>query len=129
MQTTADSSAPVATQPGSLSRKSLWTGRIFSGLITAFLIFDAVIHLMKPAPVVEAFAKLGFPLRLAVPLGIIELVRIVLYGLPSTSILDAILLKGYFVGAIAIQLLTPNALLVEVLFTSSDGVMSCVRIS
>src|SRR5258708_19162759 len=116
MQTTADSSAPVATQPGSLSRKSLWTGRIFSGLITAFMIFDAVIHLMKPAPVVEAFAKLNFPLSFAVPLGIVELLCIVLYVIPYTSILGAIFLTGYLGGAVAIQLPTGNPFFGEILF-------------
>src|SRR5271169_2395777 len=104
------------TQPGSISKKSLWAGRITSGFIVAFLLFDAVIHLMKPAPVVEGFAKLGFPLRLAVPLGITELVCILLYVVPRTSILGAILLTGYLGGAIAIQLPTGNSLFGEVLF-------------
>ena len=104
------------TQAGSLSKKFLWAGRIASGLIVAFLLFDAVIHLMKPAPVVEGFAKLGFPLRLAVPLGVIELVCILLYIIPRPSILGAILLTGYLGGAIAIQLPTGNSLLGEVLF-------------
>jgi hypothetical protein len=105
-----------ATQLNSVSKKSLWTGRVSSGLVTAFLIFDAVIHLLKPAPVVEGFAKLGFPIRLAVPLGIIELVCILLYVVPRTSILGAILLTGYLGGAIAIQLPTGNSLFGEVLF-------------
>jgi DoxX-like family len=105
-----------AIQPRSISKKSLWTGRISCGLVTAFLVFDAVIHLMKPASVVEGFAKLGFPLRLAVPLGVIELVCILLYIIPRSSILGAILLTGYLGGAIAIQLPTGNSLLGEVLF-------------
>jgi len=105
-----------AAQLNSVSKKSLWTGRVSSGLVTAFLIFDAVIHLLKPAPVVEGFAKLGFPIRLAVPLGIIELVCILLYVVPRTSILGAILLTGYLGGAIAIQLPTGNSLFGEVLF-------------
>jgi len=112
----------AATQAGSLSKKSLWGGRIASGLIVAFLLFDAVIHLMKPAPVVEGFAKLGFPLRLAVPLGIIELVCVLLYVLPRTSILGAILLTGYLGGAIAIQLPTGNPFFGEVLFPVYIGV-------
>jgi hypothetical protein len=112
-----------ATLAGSLSKKSLWAGRIASGLVVAFLLFDAVIHLMKPAPVVEAFAKLGFPLRLAVPLGIIELVCILLYMVPRTSILGAILLTGYLGGAIAIQLPTGNSLFGEVLFPVYIGVI------
>jgi hypothetical protein len=112
-----------ATQAGSISKKSLWAGRITSGLVVAFLLFDAVIHLMKPAPVVEAFAKLGFPLRLAFPLGIIELVCILLYMVPRTSILGAILLTGYLGGAIAIQLPTGNSLFGEVLFPVYIGVI------
>src|SRR5580704_16835649 len=112
-----------ATQPVALSKKSLWTGRIMRGLVAAFMVFDAVIHLMKPAPVVEAFAKLGLPIRLAVPLGIIELVCVLLYVIPRTSILGAILLTGYLGGAIAIQLPTGNSLFGEVLFPIYIGVI------
>jgi DoxX-like family len=112
-----------AIQPGALSKKSLWAGRIMSGLVAAFMIFDAVIHLMKPAPVAEAFAKLGFPIRLAVTLGIIELVCVLLYVVPRTSILGAILLTGYLGGAIAIQLPTGNSLFGEVLFPVYIGVI------
>ena len=106
----------VATQAGSLSNKSLWAGRIISGLVTAFMVFDGVNHLLKPAPVVEGFAKLGFPIRLAVPLGIIELVCVLFYVVPRTSILGAIFLTGYLGGAIAIQLPTGNPFFGEVLF-------------
>jgi hypothetical protein len=106
----------TASSPGSTAKKSVWAGRIISGFITAFLIFDAVIHLMKPAPVVEAFAKLNFPLRFAVPLGIVELFCILLYVIPSTSILGAILLTGYLGGAVAIQLPTGNSFFGEILF-------------
>ena len=90
-------------QAGSTSNKSLWTGRILSGLAVAFLLFDAIIHVMKPAPVVDGFAKLGFPLSVAVPLGIIELVCVALYLIPRTSVFGAILLTGYLGGAIASQ--------------------------
>jgi hypothetical protein len=94
----------------------LWAGRVAGGLITAFLIFDAVIHLMRPAPVVEAFAKLHLPLSLAVDLGIVELVCLALYLIPRTSILGAILLTGYLGGAVAIQMTTSNSLFGEILF-------------
>jgi len=123
MESAAQSVIPTASQIGSLSKKALWTGRIFGGLVTAFMTFDAVIHLLKPAPVVEAFAKLGFPLRLAVPLGIIELVCVLLYVVPRTSILGAILLTGYLGGAIAIQLPTGNSFFGEVLFPVYVGVI------
>ena len=58
---------------------------------------------MLPAPVVAGFATLGFPLSVAVPLGIIELVCVVLYVIPRTSVFGAILLTGYLGGAIASQ--------------------------
>jgi hypothetical protein len=112
----------LPTQRSFRSTKSLWTGRIVSGLVTAFLLFDAIIHLMKPAPVVEAFAKLGFPLRLAVPLGVVELVCVLLYLIPNTSVLGAMLLTGYLGGAVAIQLPTGNPFFAEVLFPVYVGV-------
>ena len=105
-----------AVPSSSLSKKSLWAGRIITGLVAAFLVFDAVIHIMKPATVMEAFAKLNFPIRFAVPLGIIELMCILLYVIPLTSILGAIFLTGYLGGAIAIQLPTGNPFFGEVLF-------------
>jgi hypothetical protein len=111
----------AAGQPGQISKKAIWTGRVLSGLITVFLLFDAVIHILKPAPVVEAFAKLNFPLRFSVPLGVIELACILLYVLPATSTLGAILLTGYLGGAIAIQLPTGNSFFGEVLFPLYTG--------
>jgi hypothetical protein len=123
MESAAQSIAQAKTGSRSISKKSLWTGRIFSALIVAFLLFDAVIHLMRPAPVVEAFAKLGLPLRLAVTLGITELVCILLYVIPRTSILGAILLTGYLGGAIATQMPRSNSLFGEILFPVYVGVI------
>ena len=116
MQSAAQPTMQAATPSGFLSKKSVLAGRIISGLVTAFLVFDAVIHLLKPAPVVEAFAKLHLPLSLAVDLGIIELLCLVLYVIPRTSILGAILLTGYLGGAVAIQLTTSTSLFGEILF-------------
>jgi hypothetical protein len=114
----------IQTQTGFFfSKKSLWTGRFLSGFVTAFLLFDAVIHLLRPAPVVEAFARLHLPLSLAVDLGIIELLCIALYMIPRTTILGAILLTGYLGGAIATQLPTSTSLFGEILFPVYVGVM------
>ena len=87
----------------SISKNRLWGGRILSGLTVAFMIFDGVIHVLQPPPVVQGFAALGFPLSVAVPLGIIELIFVVLYVIPRTSVFGAILLTGYLGGAIASQ--------------------------
>jgi hypothetical protein len=85
-------------------KKTLWAGRIVSALAVLFLLLDGVTHLMKPAPVAEAFQRLAFPLSLSVELGIIELVCVVVYVIPRTSILGAILLTGYLGGAVATHL-------------------------
>jgi hypothetical protein len=85
-------------------KKTLWIGRIVSALAVLFLLMDGVTHLMKPAPVAEAFQRLGFPLSLSGELGFIELACVVLYVIPRTSILGAILLTGYLGGAVATHL-------------------------
>src|ERR1041385_4710719 len=86
------------------TRAGLWTGRALSTLVTLFLIFDGGIHLAKPAPVVDAFAQLGFPVSLSVAIGVIELACLAHYLIPRTAILGAVLLTGYLGGAIAAQL-------------------------
>ena len=84
-----------------VSKKGLWAGRILSGLVVLFLIPDGIIKFIKPAPVVDAFAHLGLPLSISVTLGIILLLSTVLYAIPATSVLGAILLTGYLGGAVA----------------------------
>jgi DoxX-like protein len=84
-----------------ISNGRLWTARALSALTMLFMIFDGVIHLMKPVPVVEAFNKLGFPLSTSTGIGITELVCTVLYMLPRTAVIGAVLLTGVYGGAIA----------------------------
>lgn len=91
-------------QTAPASRGRVWAGRIASTVSALFLIFDAGLHLMKPAPVVAAFAQLGFPLDLAVGIGVLELICVAVYVIPPTSALGAILLTGYLGGAVASQL-------------------------
>lgn len=91
----------TAAAPTSSSR--LWAGRVLSGLGAAFMIFDGVIHVLKIAPVVEAFEQLGYPIGASRTLGLIELICVALYLLPRTSVLGAVLLTGYLGGAIATQ--------------------------
>jgi hypothetical protein len=107
----------------SSSRKGVWSGRILSGLAAVFLIFDAVIKFIKPAPVVDAFAHLGWPLSSAVMIGILLLVCTSLYVIPRTSILGAILLTGYLGGAVATHLRVGDPLFSHILFPTYLGVM------
>jgi hypothetical protein len=124
MPSAAQPTLQAATLPGFHSKKSVWAGRIVSGLVTAFMVFDAVIHLLKPAPVVEAFARLHLPLSLAVDLGIVELLCLALYVIPRTSILGAVLLTGYLGGAVAIQMTTSTSLFGEILFPVYVGILA-----
>lgn len=87
-----------------VSKKRLYTGRAISILAVLFLLFDSFGHLAKPAPVADAFVRLGMPLGLSFGIGILGLVCTVLYAIPRTSILGAILLTGYLGGATAVNL-------------------------
>jgi len=93
----------MSTTATPTSDRRLWTGRILSGLGALFMAFDGTIHVLRIAPVVDAFGKLGYPLGVSATLGLIELICVALYLLPRTSVLGAVLLTGYLGGAIATQ--------------------------
>ena len=89
------------TQTAPVSKKRLWAGRIISALPALFLLLDGVMKLVKPAPVVEATIRLGYPESVIFGLGIVLLACTILYLIPTTSVLGAILLTGYLGGAVA----------------------------
>ena len=95
---------PSAALASHSTRTTSWTGRVLSTLAVLFMVFDGVIHVLKPAPVVQAFAQLGYPLSASVGLGILELVFTALYVIPRTAVLGAVLLTAYLGGAVATQL-------------------------
>ena len=97
---TEDSSGSVS---GSASAR-LWTGRGLSLLSVLFLLFDAAGKFAMPRPVVDAFARLGLPASLGSSVGMLLLVSTVLYAIPRTAVLGAVLLTGYLGGAVAIQM-------------------------
>jgi hypothetical protein len=106
-----------------VSKKSLWVGRVLSALVVLFLIPDGIIKFIKPAPVLEAFAHLGWPVSLANVLGILLLTCTAVYAFPRTSILGAILLTGYLGGAVATHLRAGDPLFSHVLFPTYLGVL------
>jgi hypothetical protein len=87
-----------------ISSKHLWGGRIMSGLPAMFLLVDAVMKLFKPRVVVEATVPLGYPESVIVGIGLALLGSTLLYLVPRTAILGAVLLKGYLGGAVATRL-------------------------
>jgi len=90
-------------QTASVSKKALWAGRIISALPVLMLLFSGVVKLAKPAGarVVEEFGRLGYPENVILGIGILELACIVVYIIPRSSVLGAILLTGYLGGAVA----------------------------
>jgi hypothetical protein len=82
----------------------VWAGRILSGLIVAFLLLLASFGFFKPEESRQGFKEMGYPDSLATPVTIVLLTSVSLYAIPRTTVLGAILLTGYFGGAIATHL-------------------------
>jgi DoxX-like family len=93
----------TANAQSNTGKSAIWTGRVLSGLIVAFMLFDAGVKLAKAAPAVEGTARLGYPVWELVPIGIAALACAILYAVPRTAVLGAILLTGYLGGATATQ--------------------------
>ncbi len=102
--------------------KRPWAGIILSGLPALFLLFDAVGKSIKPEAVVKATVSLGYQEGVILPLGIVLLVCTILYIIPKTSFLGAILLTGYLGGAVATHVRAGGSAF-EILFPVIFGVM------
>jgi len=83
------------------SKAMLWAGRITSALPVLFFLVDGVMKLVKPPIVVTSTVQLGYPESVILPVGIVLILCTLLYVIPRTSMLGAILLTGYLGGAVA----------------------------
>jgi len=99
-----------------ISKKAQWTGRVLSGLPVLFLLVDATMKLIVVEPVKEAMTRLGYPTGTAAPIGLVLLACVVLYLVPRTSILGAVLLTGFLGGAIATHVRVEDPLFSHTLF-------------
>jgi len=88
-------------ETGSQSTSALWTARILSALLVLFLLFDGITKVFKESHVVEAFVRLGLPVGLAPEIGIIVLACAIVYAIPRTRVLGAVLVTGLLGGAVA----------------------------
>ena len=113
-------SAIVEREP--VSKGAYWAGYVLGGLPALFLLMDGGMKLGKPSFVVEATTKLGYSENVIVPLGIVLLLSTVLYLVPFTAILGAILLTGYLGGAVATHVRT-GAGAFEILFPVVIGAL------
>ena len=82
-----------------------------------------MIKLLVLAPVAEAFARLGYPVSLAVGIGILELTCLAIYVIPRTSLLGAVLLTGFLGGAVATHVRVEDPLLTHALFPTYVGAL------
>jgi hypothetical protein len=82
-----------------VSKTTLWISRVMSALPVLLVLLSSVMKLMKMAAVVEGFARAGLSERLIIPVGVIELVCVIVYVIPQTAVLGAILMTGLLGGA------------------------------
>jgi hypothetical protein len=116
---------PTIADKAPVSKPALWLGRVLSGLVILFLLFDGAIKLVPWPVVTETMDRIGYGSSetLARGLGIITIVCTVLYAIPPTSILGAILLTGYLGGAMASHLRIGSPLFSHILFGFYLGLM------
>ena len=86
------------------SRKIVWVGRVISVLVSLLFAMSAFMKLKGGAEVMQGMAHLGLSESLIMPLAILEISCVVIYVIPATSVLGAILLTGYIGGAICTHL-------------------------
>ncbi|WP_426448216.1 DoxX family protein [Paenibacillus sp. S-38] len=99
-----------------ISKARLWTARIMSGIVVLFMLFDGIGKIAKPAPVVESTLALGFTENHLVAMGVLSLLCTILYALPRTRFLGALLLTGYLGGAVAAHLRVDHPLWSHMMF-------------
>lgn len=106
-----------------ISTTALWTGRILSGLVVVFLLFDGAIKLIPLDVVIETSRQLGIPTDIAFALGVLTLAGALLYAYPKTSVLGAILLTGYLGGAVYVHVRAGSPLFSHTLFGVYLGIL------
>jgi DoxX-like protein len=115
----ADATEKTNSAPTTLdaqpSKKALFAGRILSGLAVLFMLFDAIIKLLRHPAAVQGSVELGYPESVVFGLGIVLVVCLVLYVVPRTAVLGAILFTGYLGGAVATHVRVGNPILTHVL--------------
>jgi hypothetical protein len=110
------------SKSASVSRKRRLAGYILTTLAGLFLLFDAAGKLMQPKQVIEAFARLDLPVSLSSGIGILLLVSTLVYLIPRTAVLGAVMLTGFLGGAVAIQMRAGSPLF-ETVFPGLFGIL------
>lgn len=90
-----------STESGEDSRTNIWAGRILTVLTALFMLLDGVMKIVKPPQVLEANVRLAYPLSSLSGIGLALIACTLIYLVPRTSALGAVLLTGYLGGAVA----------------------------
>jgi hypothetical protein len=116
---------PVSVETSAPSKARLWTGRILTTLVVLFLIMDITFKFIRPIPpqVMQSITQLGFQPSILIITGILLLVCTLLYVLPATSVLGAVLLTGYLGGAVSVHVRVGNPLFGNILFPVYVGIL------
>jgi hypothetical protein len=104
------------TNQPAVSRKALWAGWILSAPAVLMLLMSAGMKLARTQQVVEGFSKMGYADSMPVILGAVELACTIIYLIPQTSVLGAILLTGYFGGAVDATVRGGQSIILPVVF-------------
>jgi DoxX-like family len=112
-----------SAQTAPISKKTPWAGIIISAIPALFLLFDGVLKLIKPPQVVGPTLQLGYPESVILPLGIVVLACTIVYLIPRTAVLGAILLTGYLGGAVATHVRLGDPLFTHILSPVYFGAM------
>jgi DoxX-like family len=113
----------ATTQSAPVSKGKLWTGRVFSGLVILFLLADSILKFFKPQAVVKGTLDLGYAESTIFGIGLTLFICTILYAVPRTSVLGAILLTGYLGGAVATNVRVGNPLFTHILFPVYLGIL------
>ncbi len=102
--------SPVAPSPKAM----VWSGRILSALMVMALLMSASMKLTMAKVAVDGLKKHGYPESTLVPIGITEVACVVVYVIPQTAVLGAILLTGYLGGATATHVIGGESVIAPV---------------
>jgi hypothetical protein len=105
-----------STSIAPVSKGKLWTARIMGGLVIAFMLMDSIFKLIPNDIVTAGTVELGYQAHHIPVMGVLGFLSILLFAIPRTQILGAILLTGYFGGAIATHIRLDNPLFSHILF-------------
>ncbi len=94
----------------------MWAGRAISALLVVFFVYIGIMNIVRPGERVEEYSRFGFPVSVIPGIGALLVVCAAVYAIPQTAVLGAILLTGYFGGAIVTHMRVGQPFYFEVFF-------------